>query len=65
MGREINCHHGHFDLPSDIFGVELGEDHITFDCEDGIYTATRETRVDSEGFETDVFMLRKVKQTCE
>lgn len=40
MGRTFNCHHGFFELPSEIYEVVISEDSLTFKCEDGIYEIT-------------------------
>lgn len=41
MGKTINCHHGLFELPSEIYEIRIDEDDISFFCEDGDYQATR------------------------
>jgi len=37
MGKRFNCSHGHFELPSEIIGIWIGSDGVTFDCKDGQY----------------------------
>lgn len=44
MGKEFNCHHGAFVLPSTIYGIGIYEDHLNFHCEDGIYVAERKDK---------------------
>ncbi len=42
MGKEFKCHHGFFNLPSEIYEICLGEDYITFYCDDGVYEAKKQ-----------------------
>ena len=37
MGKEFNCHHGFFELPSEILEIQISDDEIIFICEDGDY----------------------------
>jgi hypothetical protein len=42
MGKTIKSHHGTFNLLTEIYGVEMGDNHVIFDCEDGSYEAKLE-----------------------
>ena len=44
MGKEINCHHGNFTLPTEIYGLEIGDNDIKFRCADGVYEATMDNK---------------------
>ena len=39
MGKVIKCHNGTFTLPTQIYGVEIGDNEMKFRCSDGIYEA--------------------------
>lgn len=39
MGKVIKCHHGTFNLPSEIYDMEIGDNDVMFRCADGIYEA--------------------------
>ncbi len=54
MGIKWNSHLGYVELPSQILEVEIGNDYLVFDCEDGIYQAYK-----SE--EPSPMRVRKVK----
>jgi len=44
MGKVIKCHHGTFNLPSEIYELEIDDDYIRFMCSDGIYEANHENK---------------------
>jgi hypothetical protein len=44
MGKFIRCHHGAFTLPSEIYAVEICDNNIQFQCEDGVYEASQENK---------------------
>lgn len=43
MGKQVLCHHGHFTLNSEIYSVEIRDNGVRFECEDGIYEASIDT----------------------
>jgi hypothetical protein len=43
LGKQILCHHGHFTLLSEISAVEIMDNGVQFECEDGIYEASIDT----------------------
>ena len=59
MGKEFNCHRGHFDLPSEILEVRIFDDYLEFECEDGVYKACFHENDDDE--EETYSILRKIK----
>lgn len=42
MGKSIKCHLGYFELPSEIYGFEISDEKLEFNCEDGDYEAKEE-----------------------
>lgn len=44
MGKTITCHHGTFNLPSEIFELEIHDNHVIFHCENGDYEAKQEKK---------------------
>lgn len=39
-GKIIECHHGIFNLPSEIYWFQINDNNVRFLCEDGIYEAS-------------------------
>ena len=37
MGKTFNSHFGYIELPSDILEIGIFDNHIEFDCVDGVY----------------------------
>lgn len=37
MGRSFNSHFGSVELPSDILQIGIFDNHLEFDCEEGVY----------------------------
>jgi len=42
MGKTFNCQLGYFELPSEIYEIQIHDDIIYFQCEDGFYEGTCE-----------------------
>ncbi len=41
MGKKFNSHFGYVELPSEILEVGIFDNHMEFDCEDGVYHVYR------------------------
>ena len=41
MGTKFNCHFGYIELPSQILSIEMFEEFIICECEDGEYIVTK------------------------
>lgn len=44
MGKKITCHHGTFNLPTEIYEIEIDDDRVRFFCEDGVYEAKQDDK---------------------
>ena len=58
MGKIIECHHGTFTLPSEIYWVQIDDNDVRFQCADGIYEASIDskweiTKISDEPYEKE------------
>lgn len=54
MGKTFNSHFGYVELPSEILQVGIFDQHLEFECEDGVYHFTKSFVPD------EAFKIKKV-----